>query len=689
MGLRQMSTAHRDEGGAIAVMAAVLAMALLASTALAVDVGRTAYVSRDQQGATDRAALDGVRLLHQAILDGETAQTLVDQVYATATESMETRNPPPGGTERRSIYRVDLGRVGVDGFVEECREYYLAEGDEAPEDEDTASHSPCEGNVADLEVDAVRLWTHGEVGYVLPLGGQRSAELRKMAVATSDAIGSISAASTTAILESGVINELLSAMVGSDDEVLDLGLVGYEGVADATIDLWDLVQSDEITVGSVDELLTTELSVLDILNATASALEAGEDEEAASAADLQVAAALRDLATAGASAGLTSVTLGYDPDDQDSGILHVSTGDGAGADLQISALDLATSALQLANRNRAVTLDTGVFEMTPLELKVIQPPVTAIGPAGQINGEWRTTAPTAQVELALDLSSGPASGGIDGGGIDERVGRYEDMLDPVRENSSSDCSARADILEEIDNEVEQIKDYFADTGLLTSVVTDLIDGLVGAIDGLLECSWLAGLGEYEPTAEDVEDAIADYRGILEAMGDEALALLTGEPDLAVTVGGGEVRLAEISCTNPGATRLNARTSAAEITGPETTILDLAPLAYVSLGIDADVATQDGHEQWVDAPYPSEPVRFASGGQIGLAELVDGLGPRVTLLDERLDSDHLMTHALQAVAPVLEEVDDDVAALFELLGLDLGVVEGRVLSVQCTGRRLAE
>jgi uncharacterized membrane protein len=209
MGLRtslhmRVAQAHQEEGGAIAVMAAALVLALLASTALAVDVGRTAYVSRDQQGATDRAALDGVRLLHQAILDGETATTLVDHVHATAVDSMQVRNPAAGGTERRSLYRVDLGRVGGGGFELVCGKHYLEAGDEAPGDE--TSPPACEGSVAELNVDAVRLWTHSEVGYVLPLGSQRSTELRKMAVATSDAIGSISAATTTAALESGVIN---------------------------------------------------------------------------------------------------------------------------------------------------------------------------------------------------------------------------------------------------------------------------------------------------------------------------------------------------------------------------------------------------------------------------------------------------------------------------------------------------
>ena len=42
-------------------MAAVMALAMVMATSLAVDVGRVAYTSRDQQGATDRAVLDALR----------------------------------------------------------------------------------------------------------------------------------------------------------------------------------------------------------------------------------------------------------------------------------------------------------------------------------------------------------------------------------------------------------------------------------------------------------------------------------------------------------------------------------------------------------------------------------------------------------------------------------------------------
>ena len=714
MGLRSMRAAHNDEGGAIAVMAAVLVMALLASTALAVDVGRTAYVSRDLQGATDRATLDGVRLLHEAILDGWTAQTLVDEVYETADRSMETRNPAPGGTERRSIYRVDLGRVGTDGFEIICGKYYLDQGDEAPEGE--SSPPPCEGNVASLNVDAVKLLTHSEVGYVLPLGDQRSAELRKMAVAASDAVGSISAATTTAALEGGAINELLSALVGigqDDDEdengegdengeeegPLDLGLIGHEGIADVTVTLADLVRSERLSVGTVQELLTADLHVADFLHASADVLDAGEGEEASSG-EVALAAALRELGDAALTAGLPTIQLGYDPDadaDDPNGILNVATGDGSGADVGLGALDLAMAALQLANRDEAVRLQVGAFGDTPIELTVIQPPVTAIGRAGQIDGEWRTVAPSSQVELTLDLPVGPSDGTVNGGSIDERVERYEDRLsDYSNDTRWSHCQQRLAILRDLEEEIEEIQDYFEDTGLLNSLVTGLLDGLLTTLGNLLSCSLLDGsLTRYNPTTATVQDAIDDYRRILEEIGEEALSQVSADPTLTVTLGDGEVRLEEISCSDPGSTLLNARTNTVGIDMPETTLLDiestlLGPLARVTMGIDSPpIAGADNLQEWLDGPYPSDVARFSSGNEVGLSDLVAELAPQVQLLDGELESDDLMAYVLWAIAPVLDELDSELTGLFDLLGVDLGVVEGRVLDVQCTGRRLVE
>ena len=56
-----MFTRIRQQEGAIALLTAFVLLAFMAAAAVAVDVGRLAVSSRDQQGATDRAALDGLK----------------------------------------------------------------------------------------------------------------------------------------------------------------------------------------------------------------------------------------------------------------------------------------------------------------------------------------------------------------------------------------------------------------------------------------------------------------------------------------------------------------------------------------------------------------------------------------------------------------------------------------------------
>lgn len=103
------------EQGAISVMAAALLVASLLATSLAVDVGRVAYVSRDQQGVTDRATMDAVRGLRDS-----TALSLEGLYTETAVVVDEALGRNPGSTGTAQLRRVDglvLGRV-VDGAFE-------------------------------------------------------------------------------------------------------------------------------------------------------------------------------------------------------------------------------------------------------------------------------------------------------------------------------------------------------------------------------------------------------------------------------------------------------------------------------------------------------------------------------------------------------------------------------------------
>ena len=101
--MRPLTRRAAREDGAISVMAAAMMLAILMSTALAVDVGRVAYVSRDQQGVTDRAALDAVPVLDQVpvgtpmlsewwikLVTGVDATTAGNLIESMGTEVLQT-----------------------------------------------------------------------------------------------------------------------------------------------------------------------------------------------------------------------------------------------------------------------------------------------------------------------------------------------------------------------------------------------------------------------------------------------------------------------------------------------------------------------------------------------------------------------------------------------------------------------
>jgi uncharacterized membrane protein len=425
--MRTLRARVRDEDGAIAILAGVLVSAVVLAGALAVDVGRVAYVSRDQQGSTDRAALDGIQALSASDVPARASLDEVAEVHAEASASLE-RNPSSGTARERRLYRVDLGRADSDDpevFQPVCGEYFDDAGAitdraslqaagvlAAPEASSTAAtHQTAPvtcgpGGGEGQEVDAIRLWTHGAVAYVLAIGGSGT-DLHRVASARStwapddehtfDPVGTLTAGSRLARVDADVLDDLLDGLLGSS---VSLDLVSYQGVAGGGVRLADLVRTGHLGVGSVEELLTAEITFVDLVQASVDALHADDHE-----VGLALAAELEGLLATGAGAGLGSLRLGAGED----AVLSVSGGPGAGGAARVDVVDLLVASLQLANRGEAVGLEVEALgDSVPVALTVVQPPQLAVGPPGP-----ETVAETAQMEvdLTVDLdrlaSSGP------------------------------------------------------------------------------------------------------------------------------------------------------------------------------------------------------------------------------------------------------------------------------------------
>ena len=236
-------------------------------------------------------------------------------------------------------------------------------------------------------VNAVRVVATANVDFFFMPGRM---DLSAQATASNEIIAGFSAGSFLANVDttqSGLLNGLLGAMLGG---AANLTLVGYEGLASGRVRLGDLATS--LGVGTVEELLTTDLTMSQLLTANAELLQADHPTAAAALNDLALTASLAE-----------TITLGE--------ILKVDQSNPeSAADTFINAFDLITSAAQLANKANFINLPLavslpGVLNAN-LSVAVIEPPVIAIGPPGKdADGEYLTEARTAQVRFRLTVQA--------------------------------------------------------------------------------------------------------------------------------------------------------------------------------------------------------------------------------------------------------------------------------------------
>jgi uncharacterized membrane protein len=175
-------------------------------------------------------------------------------------------------------------------------------------------------------------------------------------------------------------------------------------LVDTSVRLLDLVTAQG-SVGTVEELLDLDLTLGQLLNLTARALERGSllglDATVVDTLDLL---ALR-------ADGNLNLKLSELID------LDLAPGNQA-AEARINLMQLVTLSAQVANGEHFLNLPALGIDLPGLlkldvALTMIESPVIAIGPAGQnADGNWRTSAHTAQWRLKLDLLVGELLGGL-------------------------------------------------------------------------------------------------------------------------------------------------------------------------------------------------------------------------------------------------------------------------------------
>ena len=335
---------RRDERGAILVMSTVGFVLAIIASALAVDLGRIAQERRRDQKVADLAALDAVRELGSG-----------DAAIQAAAQASATRNELPAGAT-------------VTAF------------------EGTLDSSGCVQQAGTGQV-CVTISTTIDNQF---RPGDRNVIARALAEKQESAGFTIGSSLASASLDTelpilnGVFNELL-------DTSGTVNLVSWQGIANSTITLRQLQTA--MSVGTLDELLTTNITAGQLLSATATALN-----NQGTVASIDAATKLASLAAA--AQNTTQFQLGD--------YITVAQGyEDKALDGAIDVMQLITAGAQLANKNSFIdagsvitlpvnfpSLGTSGSFSTKLGLKVIEGPQLYVGPVGG-------SVDTAQVELTL------------------------------------------------------------------------------------------------------------------------------------------------------------------------------------------------------------------------------------------------------------------------------------------------
>lgn len=349
------------QNGAISIIAAVSLTAVVASAMLAVDLGSLYYTKRHLQSVADNAALSAVNDLANAGL--------------IATDTAAKNDFALPGDQGNTL-------AAITGRYDEATPDGAYQGSFTPGGDPTLQN-------------AVRVTVSTQQPYFFRLG---SREVSATATATRAAVAGFSIGSGLLNIDSNqsvLLNAILGGLLHTS---LSLDALSYQGLATAHVNLLDLVKADA-SVGSVNELLASEVSLADLLRLTADALGPGD----------VAYVTLNDLALQ--VPGDLSLKLGD--------LIKVDLADGqAAAAAAINVLQLISLAAQVANGDNFVAVPEvginlpGLLSLN-LALSLIEPPSIAIGPPGQnADGQWRTRAHTAQARLKLSLVIGEVLGGL-------------------------------------------------------------------------------------------------------------------------------------------------------------------------------------------------------------------------------------------------------------------------------------
>ncbi len=196
---------------------------------------------------------------------------------------------------------------------------------------------------------------------------------------------------TVSLSESGMLNGLLSGMLGID---IDLDVLDYNGLLNSSVDLSALIAGVAIaeSLGSTQQVLDTSVSLLTLLEVYLNILESGDSYP--NALNLIINQ-------------LNSIDVPI-PDVKLGDLLSLSTTSNtndAALATSINAFELVTSTIYAANQSHFVeipNLDVNIPGVTSANLKanIVQPPIFSLGTLPVVSGE-EPSVENAEIELSL------------------------------------------------------------------------------------------------------------------------------------------------------------------------------------------------------------------------------------------------------------------------------------------------
>ena len=349
-GRRKCSTVLQDRRGGIAVLTAVIFLVCIVIAALAVDLSYVWLAKRQTQASADLAAL--------AVMKAP------DRAQAAAEATVRGN-----GVNDAVEVRVEWGR-------------YSPDPTKSPEQRFQVTGRTADSNAARVTVRRPMTLFFGRLlvpdGYMLS-GSAVAAVLSKAGISIGSGLLS---------LEGGLANDLLTALTGSK---ISLSLVNYKAIASGDVQLLGVLDALKTTahlnVGTYDELLGAEVTVGQLIQATAAASQVNDVKVALGLLGNQVKADTRIRLS-------SVIDLGN--------VGHVAIGQGTEV-IGVKVSDLLMASLQAANGDNQLALNLGGNLSGLASLKVS----LAIGERPQgahwlSVGDKGVTVRTAQVRLKID-----------------------------------------------------------------------------------------------------------------------------------------------------------------------------------------------------------------------------------------------------------------------------------------------